>query len=108
MPAATYVVRGDLCPTATLPANPLVCIPTLPPIELDTELSTSSFHKDRAKTSHIRRKQYNVYFKHQILNKTNQIKVANLDIMQRQLAKLLKVPRAILAKWIRMNLCQRI
>ncbi len=95
MPPAIYVTRGDFCPKATVPENPLFCVPTLPPI--DTELSAPSFHKDSVKPSPNRRKQYNLKFKCQILNKMNLIRVVCPDISQRQLAKLLKVPRESLA-----------
>ncbi len=88
MPTAYDIVRGDCYPIATLPSNPLLCVPTLPPIELDTELSMASFCKDSAEIPPIRRKQNNVKFNYQILNKINQIKVACPDILQRQLAKL--------------------
>ena len=78
MPTAVNFVGGDSSPIATLPANPLFRVPTLPLIELDTELATARVCRDSAKTLPIRRKQYNVKFKRQILNKLNQIKLHTL------------------------------
>ncbi len=101
MPTADNVVGGDFSPIATLPANPLFRVPTLPLIELDTESAMARVCRDSAKTVPIRRKQYNVKFKCQILNKLNQIKVAHPDISHRQLAKQLNVHRASLARWIK-------